>query len=79
MQDSILLLVRTLGGNSLVRHAEICGDDGRDCLEGAKNLWQHQIDAAEAAYVRSSARQFTAFIGWALPECWRRSAYRKRI
>lgn len=46
------------------RFAEICGASGIDCLALAGEVWSRHIAAAEAAYDRSDACEFTAFIGY---------------
>jgi hypothetical protein len=42
------------------RHG-FCGDDGSVCREAARGPWRETVDAAEAAYDRSDACEFTAF------------------
>ncbi len=46
------------------RFDEICGADGIDCLALAGEVWARQIAATEAAYDRTDACEFTAFIGY---------------
>ena len=42
----------------------ICGVDGVDCDEATVALWEEIQEAAEAAYDRSDACQFTSFVGY---------------
>ncbi|MEQ8514306.1 MAG: DUF3604 domain-containing protein, partial [Chromatocurvus sp.] len=46
------------------RMAEICGEDGAVCQEAEVSLWQLTQEMAEAAYDRSSACEFTTFVGY---------------
>ena len=41
-----------------------CGDDGADCLREARGVWQEIQAAAEEAYDRSPACDFTSFVGY---------------
>ena len=41
-----------------------CGPDAQHCLEAARGPWRDIQDAAEVAYDRSSACQFTSFVGY---------------
>jgi Protein of unknown function (DUF3604) len=41
-----------------------CGHDGEICREAALQPWQEIQDAAEAAYDRSAACEFTTFVGY---------------
>ncbi len=42
----------------------LCGEGGRDCLKMGSERWQQIQAAAEAAYDRSSACNFTSFVGY---------------
>jgi hypothetical protein len=42
----------------------LCGDDGKACLDAAGEAWRDEQRAAEAAYDRSSACDFTSFVGY---------------
>ncbi|MGB5347235.1 MAG: DUF3604 domain-containing protein, partial [Woeseia sp.] len=42
----------------------LCGEDGALCREWSKGPWQEMIAAAENAYDRSAACEFTSFIGY---------------
>ncbi|MEM9014139.1 MAG: DUF3604 domain-containing protein, partial [Pseudomonadota bacterium] len=46
------------------RNREVCGEKDADCLEALRIVWQEVIDAAEAAYDKSSSCQFTSFVGY---------------
>lgn len=46
------------------RSAEICGEDGSDCLAAAAEIWQQHQRAAEEAYDRSENCQFTSFVAY---------------
>ena len=46
------------------RVTDVCGEDGSDCLEASRSLWQSTRDMAEAAYDRTSACRFTTFVGY---------------
>ncbi len=46
------------------RIPQLCGDDGALCREWAEEPWQRIVEAAEAAYDRSSACTFTSFVGY---------------
>lgn len=46
------------------RIPEVCGEDGKLCLEWAKSPWQKIIEAAEQAYDRSEDCTFTSFVGY---------------
>jgi hypothetical protein len=41
-----------------------CGPDGDECLRAARTPWRAIQDAAEAAYDRSAACEFTTFVGY---------------
>ena len=41
-----------------------CGKDGARCRTAARGPWQEIVEAAEAAYDRSSTCEFTTFIGY---------------
>ena len=41
-----------------------CGDDAKNCLDAAGNVWKDIQRAAEEAYDRSSACRFTSFVGY---------------
>jgi hypothetical protein len=41
-----------------------CGDDDKVCLDHAASVWQEIQRAAEEAYDRSSACEFTSFVGY---------------
>jgi len=42
----------------------LCGEDGSLCREWAEGPWQRIVEAAEAAYDRTSACTFTSFVGY---------------
>ena len=42
----------------------MCGEDGAICREQALGPWQETVDAAQAAYDRTSECSFTSFIGY---------------
>jgi len=41
-----------------------CGENGEDCRAEARTVWQEIQDAADEAYDRSSACNFTSFVGY---------------
>lgn len=47
-----------------VRDPATCGEDGARCREAAGQVWQSIVEAAEAAYDRSSSCSFTTLIGY---------------
>lgn len=46
------------------RFTALCGADGSLCTNLGRSVWQRVIDAAEAAYDRTSACTFTSLIGY---------------
>jgi hypothetical protein len=42
----------------------LCGDGGADCLAAGMDVWGETRDAADAAYDRTDACQFTSFVGY---------------
>lgn len=46
------------------RFEDLCGPEGIDCPGRAEAVWRRTIEAAEAAYDRSSACEFTSLIGY---------------
>lgn len=46
------------------RFPELCNTEGVDCDASTTDAWRRLIDAAEAAYDRSEACEFTTFIGY---------------
>ncbi|MEM8635871.1 MAG: DUF3604 domain-containing protein [Pseudomonadota bacterium] len=46
------------------RVASVCGEDGADCREAARIVWQQVIDAAEDAYDRTPGCSFTSLVGY---------------
>lgn len=54
----------TLTSRNPRRFVDVCGETGRECAYRAETVWLRIIDAAEAAYDRSSACQFTSLIGY---------------
>ncbi|MEM9704722.1 MAG: DUF3604 domain-containing protein [Pseudomonadota bacterium] len=46
------------------RNKPVCGEDGKDCSEADKLVWQEIIASAEKAYDRSSDCSFTSFVGY---------------
>ncbi len=42
----------------------LCGQDGEDCADKASGVWQRTQEAAERAYDRSGACEFTSFVGY---------------
>ena len=61
---AILVLVRGISREEPQRNADICGEDGSLCVEGAMTLWQRTREMAEGAYDRSSSCKFTTFVGY---------------
>lgn len=53
-----------LGSETPERFADICGPGGIDCPARAAAVWQHIRDAAEQAYDRSAACEFTSLIAY---------------
>ncbi len=53
-----------LSSFSPVRYPDLCGDDGALCRTWAKKRWQRVQAAAEAAYDRTAACTFTAFVAY---------------
>jgi hypothetical protein len=46
------------------RFSDVCGADGRGCLDVADGVWGRIQAAADEAYDRSAACRFTAFVGY---------------
>jgi len=46
------------------RFEDICGSDGKACIDAARTRWWEMQIAAEDAYDRTSSCQFTAFVGY---------------
>ncbi len=42
----------------------LCGEGGRDCLQGGREIWRQIQEAAERAYDRTSACRFTSFVAY---------------
>jgi hypothetical protein len=42
----------------------LCGDGGQACIEAGMDVWGSVQEAAEAAYDRSEACEFTSFVGY---------------
>ena len=51
-------------GKGMPRDPELCASDGRLCLDYARGRWQEIQSAAEDHYDRSSACEFTTFVGY---------------
>ncbi|MCG8669162.1 MAG: DUF3604 domain-containing protein [Pseudomonadales bacterium] len=60
--------LRYLGGimqpDGALSRFEFCGEGAKDCLDKAASVWQEMIDAAEAAYDKTSQCEFTALVGY---------------
>lgn len=56
-----ILLTQTQG---TAEPPELCGIDGSYCDQPARDAWQEIYEAAEAAYDRTEACGFTAFVGY---------------
>ena len=61
---SLSMLLFAARGLQLKSRWGMCGDDGQDCRDIATDVWREVRDAAEEAYDRSSACEFTSFIGY---------------
>ncbi|MCY3939980.1 MAG: DUF3604 domain-containing protein [Gammaproteobacteria bacterium] len=61
---AILVLVRGLSRDIPERSQDICGEDGRRCLDAARTYWERTREMAEAAYDRSSSCGFTSFVAY---------------
>ena len=59
-----MMLATALGQAQPERIRLLCGDDGERCVRASKGPWQRIIEAAEAAYDRSDACEFTTFVGY---------------
>ena len=59
-----LMMATVLGQENPERIEMLCGTDGSQCRDKVSAGWQTTIDAAEAAYDRTSACSFTSFIGY---------------
>lgn len=58
------LLSAPLGEEDPMRDTEICGDDLARCSERVRSVWSRVVDAADAAYDRTSACSLTTFVGY---------------
>ncbi len=53
-----------LDGDDATRFADLCGADGKGCDEAAAAVWSRVQDAAEQAYDRSAACEFTSLVAY---------------
>lgn len=60
------LSILLFGGRALGFRSRwgFCGDEGEVCLDQASSVWQEIQRAAEEAYDRSAACEFTSFVGY---------------
>ncbi len=63
-RTGMVLLGQVITTEAPERIAEICGEDGGLCLEYARTPWQKMAEAAEAAYDKSEACEFTSFVAY---------------
>jgi hypothetical protein len=63
-RQGMVMFGRVITTEAPVRVPEVCGDDGRLCLEYAKGPWRRMQEAAEAAYDRSGQCEFTSFVAY---------------
>jgi len=65
-RSSTNLSMLLLGGRALGFRSRwgFCGDQGEYCLEQAGSIWREIQRAAEDAYDRSAACEFTSFVGY---------------
>ena len=61
---AILVMARGLSQDLPSRNADICGEDGRLCLEASATRWRLIGRMAEEAYDRSSRCEFTTFVAY---------------
>ena len=61
---AILVMARGLSQDLPSRNADICGEDGRLCLEASASRWRLIGQMAEEAYDRSSGCEFTTFVAY---------------
>ena len=61
---AILVMARGLSQDLPSRNADICGEDGRLCLEASAIRWRLIGQMAEEAYDRSSRCEFTTFVAY---------------
>ena len=61
---AILVMARGLSQDLPSRNADICGEDGRLCLEASATRWGLIGQMAEEAYDRSSRCEFTTFVAY---------------
>lgn len=57
-------LINSRYGMERPTRMSFCGEGARDCLEQARTPWKWIQDAAENAYDRTAACEFTAFVGY---------------
>lgn len=50
--------------NKALGRFDFCGENGKKCLDASTSVWQEIREAAEAAYDKSSACEFSAFVGY---------------
>lgn len=62
MQPLMRMLALVIFGNR--RSEQVCGADGRLCIETAINVWEQEQRAAERAYDRSENCSFTSFVAY---------------
>ncbi len=61
---AILVMARGLSQDLPSRNADICGEDGRLCLEASATRWRLIGQMAEEAYDRSPGCEFTTFVAY---------------
>ncbi|NND83493.1 MAG: DUF3604 domain-containing protein [Gammaproteobacteria bacterium] len=63
-RQGMMMLSQSITVENPERIPSLCGEDSQLCLDWAKTPWQEAIDAAEQAYDRSSACEFTSFVAY---------------
>jgi hypothetical protein len=63
-RQGMMMLGQVITTETPARLPEICGEDGALCREYARAPWKEMAEAAEGAYDRSAACEFTSFIAY---------------
>ena len=63
-RQGMIMLGTVITTETPERVAAVCGEDGALCREFAQAPWQRMVEAAEAAYDRTSACEFTSFVAY---------------
>lgn len=63
-ESGVRALMGENGKTRPTRQPDVCGEDGSDCREADRIVWQDMIRSAEEAYDTSPSCEFTSFVGY---------------